>query len=168
MAIGTFAAGHSTAGWGWVAGIVLTLVWIAFSSVHYYVDFEKMRISKAKSFLGRDVVEWGVIDLDRISHLEVRRVLTTSEYLLGEAEGSSATLQSQFRVLAVYKGQGLLTPAPLEICPPLLLAEESMRDVADLFRRIEASHAFEVRIHDSVRRLPPPEQNLLLLEAQEK
>lgn len=168
MAIGSMAAGSGGAAALWLSGMLACLVWIAFSSVHYYVDFEKMRISQAKSFLGRDLIEWGVEDLKRISHLEVQKVPSPLEYLQGTdpaGPSSPATGTTQFRVLAVYQQQGLFSRGPIEICPPLLLGEESMREVADLFRRIEASHAFPVKMHRAVKALPPPAENRLLLEA---
>lgn len=155
IAILAFAAGNFAGGVGWMAAMGACLTWIALSSVHYYVDFEKMRISKAKAVLGRDLVEWGVLDLERVERLEIRR---TEVSIPG-----SLTTTRVYRVMAIQKPrwghQG-----ELEICPPMRQGESSLPEVADLFRRIEASHAFPVRIPDEVRELAPPTTNSLLLE----
>jgi hypothetical protein len=168
LAIMAMAAGSTGAAAGWTLAMASCLVWIAFSSIHYYVDFEKMRITQAKAFLGRDLVEWKVEDLDRVSHLEIQKVPSALEYLQGDdpaGPSSPATGSTQFRVLAVLRPRTLFSREPIEICPPLLLGEDSMREVADLFRRIEASRAFPVVMHRAVKALPPPVQNRLLLEA---
>jgi hypothetical protein len=150
-----FAAGNSLAGAGWMAAMVGCLVWIALSSVHFYVDFEKMRISKAKAFLGRDLIEWGVLDLANVERLEVRG---TATLLPGQ------TLPTRvYRVLAVQKTRWG-RQAELEICPPMQEGDETLSEVADLFRRIHASHAFTVRMPEEVRELAPPVTNTLLLE----
>lgn len=150
-----FAGGNFLGGAGWVAAMVACLTWIALSSVHFYVDFEKMRISKAKSFLGRDLFEWGVLDLEQVERLEVRR---TETWLPGNTAAPTAI----YRVVAVKKPSWGLG-AELEICPPMREGEESLAEVADLFRRIDASHAFPVTLPTEVRELSPPLTNTLLL-----
>lgn len=151
-----FAAGNTLAGAGWMAAMVGCLVWIGLSSIHYYVDFEKMRISKAKAFLGRDIFEWGVLDLAKVERLEIRR---TEHWVPGDPNGPKAI----YRVVAVKKPSWGVQ-GELEICPPMREGEPILGDVADLFRRIHASHAFAVRMPEEIRALPPPGRNTLLLE----
>ena len=150
-----FAAGNFAGGAGWMTAMVGCLAWIAMTSVHFYVDFEKMRISKAKAFRGSDIIEWGVLDLAKVERLEIRR---TETYLPG-----STTPTAIYRVVAVQKATWGRA-AELEICPPMREGDTALAEVADLFRRIEASHAFPVSIASSARELTPPAQNTLLIE----
>ncbi len=164
VAIGALAAGSTLTGISALLAMVSCLLWIAFSSVHYYLDFEKLRVSKAKSVLGTDLVEWGVANLSSFSHLEVQRIATSLSDLMEETAGSrdSASLAwRQYRVVAVWKNSWL---PPLEIAPAMAWGSEGLTEVADLFRRIEAAHAFPVKMDHEVRTLPPPARNSLLLE----
>lgn len=162
-AIWAFAAGSTAGGFGSLAAMVGCLLWIAFSSVHYYVDFEKMKITKAKAIGGRDLLEWTVHSLDKVEHLEVLQ-LADPFGVGGDSVGPQAydeRARRRYAVVAVFKGWRL----PLEIAPPMRFTDPVMRDVADLFRRIEASGAFPVKMDHAVRTLPPPARNQLLIEA---
>lgn len=159
-------AGSGFLGAACIAGMCLSILWIAFTSVHYYVDFETLKVTKAKSLLGQDLLEWEIADLDQISHLEVERMTPETHpgsIPQGASRGDSRTF---YRILAVYKNPGF--QKGIEIAPPVPPESPVLAEVADLFRRIEASGAFQVKMPQFVRRLLPPTVNTLLLEAQKK
>lgn len=111
--------------------------WILSTSVHFYVDFERRRISQAKAVLGRDVWEWEVLPLDQVEVLELRP---------RPCPGGP----DRVAVLAIPKDAAA---APLELSPSLEAGSSEHREMLDLFRRIQASGAFPAR---ATALLPPP------------
>lgn len=146
LAIAMFGAGAPFMGLASLGAMGLCLAWIAFSSVRYYVDFETLRITKAKALRGADLVEWEVCPLDQVERLEVQASYRSS------APGAAPDVP-RYRVVAVPKAMGA---AAIELAPPMPYGSPELQEVADLFRRIEASGAFPTAFDRNVRALPPP------------
>ena len=87
--------------------MLLSVGWIAFSSVLFYVDFEKRLVTKAKAIWGRDVWEWSVATLDEVEHLEIRG--------LPAGDGSSAHYELVAKLRQWHRPQLVLSPVNFEV-----------------------------------------------------
>lgn len=125
-------------GWFFLGGMVASLVWIGISSEHYYLDFDRQMVTKAKALFGHDVWEWDVEPLAELSHLALQ------EADLGE--GAAPHLE----VVAHYPDGR----PPLPLSPPLAADSEACLAAADLLRRVQASQAFPARLPAALA-LPP-------------
>jgi len=113
-------------GWIPLGGMVLAFLWIALTSEHFYLDFERGKVTKAKAALGFDLWEWDVEELEALETLA-----------LEDPPGRGGAV-----LCGVYPG-GLRR---LELSPPLAPGSEEEATAVDLLRRIQASQAFPARL----------------------
>ena len=115
-------------GWFCLAWMFAALLWIPLSSEHFYVDFDRGMITKAKALLGRDIWEWDIAPLEDYAHLALAEVPKSK--------------QPARRIVAVPKQGDEL----MELSPPMPTESEALEEATDLLRRIQASQAFAVRM----------------------
>lgn len=121
--------------------MVLALLYIAFSSEHHYLDFDRGKITRAKALFGVDFVEVDRAELADFELLSLRPVLE---------KGARRTIPpappKAYEMVARYPD----ARAPFVLSPPLAVGSEVLATAVDLLGRIRASQAFRVRLPPSL------------------
>lgn len=127
-----------------LTAMILCITWIACSAERYYLDLDERAITKAKVLLGRDLLEWKVWSLARVSRLAL--VPTESE--------------GRFVLAAVDREDGLLP-----LAPPVHVDGEHFQVSRDLLVKLQTNNVFPVEIPHAARQ-GIDEEVVLVLEAQ--
>ena len=112
-----------------LAGMAASIAWIALSAERFYLDLEERSITKAKAVVGRDVLEWSVLPLARVSRLA----------LIPPGE-------DRFLLAAVGR-EGEVLP----MAPTMNAGSPAFHAACDLLARLRANNVFPVEIPTAAR-----------------
>jgi predicted RNA-binding Zn-ribbon protein involved in translation (DUF1610 family) len=116
--------------WGSLA-MTACILWIAGSAERTYLDLDQRAITKAKVFLGRDLLEWKVWSLARVARLALVPTEVEDRYLLA----------------AVDREDSLLP-----LAPPMYADGEYFNDARNLLIKLQTNNVFPVEIPHAARR----------------
>ncbi len=118
--------------------MVVCYAWILASSVRFYLDLDKRQVSQALALLDWEVEERSVVAFDALERFE-----------LMEVPGDRG--RRAYEAVAVRVGPG----EPVSLAPPLEEGSPELAELVDLFRRLEASSVFPVRLAPELVPAPP-------------
>lgn len=112
-----------------LAGMAACILWISVTAERFYLDLDERVISKSKAVMGRDVLEWSVLPLARVTRLA----------LVPQGE-------DRFLLAAIGREDEVLPMAPL-----MRAGSPAFHAARDLLARLRANNVFPVEIPTAAR-----------------